>query len=125
MAESFDVEDKIKKVAEKLPGCYFLSLVGYDGITIAQYIVETKFDSVVFDAEMATLMTSARGVSQDLNLKRQIELIWLTEDIYIITYFIRAEYFLYAALSPRNSNPGLARIELKRLSVEIEKVFYE
>ncbi|MEO0226344.1 MAG: hypothetical protein ABIL05_05275, partial [candidate division WOR-3 bacterium] len=76
-----------------------------------------------FDAEMATLMTAARNIDYDLNLKKQIELIWLTEDAYIITYFIRNDYFLYTVLDPKKANPGLARIELKRLANEIEKIF--
>jgi len=125
MGSTMDFEERIRKVGDKIAGCYFLSLAGYDGITIAQHVVEARFDSAVFDAQMAVMMSSARAVSQDLNLKKMVELIWLNEEVYVINYFIRDDYFLYAAVNPRTANPGLARIEIKRLAAEIEKVLYE
>ncbi len=125
MSDTTNFEERIREVGDKIAGCYFLSLVGYDGITIAQHVVEARFDSAVFDAQMAAMLSAARAVSQDLKLKKMVELIWLNEEAYVINYFIRDEYFLYAAVNPRTANPGLIRIEMKRLAGEIEKVLYE
>lgn len=125
MATPIDFESQLEKTALRIPGCYYVSLVGYDGITIAQYVAENRFDSNIFDAEIATLMNTTKTIVQDLNLKKQVELIWLTEDAYVIICPIRNDYFLYATLGPKNSNPGLARIELKKLACEVEKSFYD
>jgi hypothetical protein len=35
-----DLQEEIKKASAKIPGCSFVSLVGYDGISVAQHVVE-------------------------------------------------------------------------------------
>lgn len=122
MAE--DLQDVIKRTSERIPGCRFVSLVGYDGITVAQNIVEVDFDVGLYDAEISSIMLSSKEVRESLGLGMEKELIWLTENCYFIVHPIGEDYFMYACLKAAGSNPGVARIEINKSKEAIRKIIY-
>jgi predicted regulator of Ras-like GTPase activity (Roadblock/LC7/MglB family) len=119
-----DMQEEIKKVAEHIPGCSYVSLVGYDGITVAQHVVDATVDVSLCDAELSSIMLASREVRNSLNLGAEKELIWLTENSFFIVHTVGDEYFMYACLKTKGSNPGVARIELNKAKVAIKKIIY-
>jgi len=122
MAE--DLQEEIKKVAEKIPGCCYVSIVGYDGISVAQHIIDANFDVNFYDATISSLMLASRDVNENLKLGAEKELIWLTEKTFFIVQPIGSDYFVYACLKPTGSNPGVARIELNKVREALQKIIY-
>lgn len=119
-----DLQGEIRKVAEKIPGCSYVSLVGYDGITVAQFIVDVDFDVNLYDAEISSIMLTSKEVRKSLDLGKETELIWLTDTSFYIIHPIGEDFFIYACLKPTGSSPGLARVELRKAKESIHKVIY-
>lgn len=117
--------DEIKKVAEKIPGCLYASLVGYDGISVAQHVISTNYDVNTYDAEISSIMLTAKEVRDNLALSETRELIWLTEDAFFIIHPIGQDYFIYTCLKASGSNPGAARIVLNKARQKIHKLIYQ
>jgi len=122
MAE--DIQEEIKKVADRITGCRFVCLVGYDGIPVAQHIIEANFDVSLYDAEISSIMLSSREVRKSLDLGAERELIWLTENSYFIIHPVGDDFFVYSCLKATGSNPGVARIELNKAKQVIQKIIY-
>ncbi len=119
-----DLQNEIKVLAEKIPGCRYVSLVGYDGMTVAQHIIEADFDVSTHDAEISSIVMTCKDVKNNLGLGVEKELIWITEKaIYVISQ-AGDEYFIYICLKSAGSNPGLARIELNKTKEAIRKIIY-
>jgi predicted regulator of Ras-like GTPase activity (Roadblock/LC7/MglB family) len=119
-----DLQEEIKRIAERIPGCRYVSLVGYDGITVAQHIIEANFDVSLYDAELSSIMLSSKEVRTSLELGTEKELIWLTENSYFIIHPVGDEFFVYSCLKSKGSNPGVARIELNKAQHTIKKTIY-
>jgi predicted regulator of Ras-like GTPase activity (Roadblock/LC7/MglB family) len=119
-----DLQDGIMRIAEKIPGCRYVSLVGYDGITVAQHIIEANFDVSLYDAELSSIMLASKEVRKSLELGAERELIWLTDNSYFIIHPIGDEFFVYSCLKTTGSNPGVARIELNKAKNIIKKTIY-
>ncbi|OPX18145.1 hypothetical protein BXT86_02645 [candidate division WOR-3 bacterium 4484_100] len=119
-----DLQEEIKSIAEKIPGCRYVSLVGYDGITVTQHIVEANFDVSLYDAEVSSIMLASKEVRESLELGHEKELIWLTENSFFIIHPVSEEYFIYACLKSSDSNPGVARITLNKAKPVIKKIIY-
>ncbi|KPK70548.1 hypothetical protein AMJ87_08670 [candidate division WOR_3 bacterium SM23_60] len=119
-----ELQELVKNVAEKIAGCRYVSLVGYDGITVAQHIVDADFDVSVYDAELSSVMLASKEVRNSLDLGTEKELIWLTDSSFFIIRPIGEDYFIYSCLKAAHSNPGVARIELNRVRDKIHKIIY-
>jgi len=117
--------DEIRKVAEKIPGCLYASLVGYDGISVAQHVIHTNYDVNTYDAEISSIMLTAKEVRDNLALSETRELIWLTDDAFFIIHPIGEDYFIYTCLKASGSNPGAARIALNKARQIIHKLIYQ
>jgi len=116
---------EIRQIAEKIPGCRYTSLVGYDGISVAQHVIQANFDVNTCDAEICSIMLVAKEVSDNLALTDTRELIWLTEDSFFIVNPIGPDYFVYACLKATGSNPGAARIALNKARQRINSLIYQ
>ena len=119
-----DLQEELRKAAEKIPGCSYVSLVGYDGITVAQHIIDANIDAGLHDAEISSIVLASRDVKQSLNLGMERELIWLTDNAFYILYPVGEDFFIYACLKPAGSSPGVARIELNKAKEIIRKIVY-
>lgn len=122
MAE--DLQEVIKKMAERITGCNFVSLVGYDGITVASHNIAANFDVTLYDAEISSIILASKEVRKSLNLGMEKELIWLTDNSFFIIHQIGEDFFIYACLKSAGSNPGVARIELNKAKEAIRKIIY-
>jgi len=122
MAENLNEE--IKKIAEKIPGCLYASLVGYDGISVAQYVIEANFDTNLYDAELSSLLLTSKEIKNNLNLGAETELIWLTQNAFFIIQPVGEDYFIYTCLKPIGSNPGVARIEMNKAKQRLMNIIY-
>jgi predicted regulator of Ras-like GTPase activity (Roadblock/LC7/MglB family) len=122
MAEDFNEE--IKKIAEKIPGCLYTSLVGYDGISVAQHVIEANFDVNLYDAELSSLLLTSKEIKKNLSLNAETELIWLTQSAFFIIQPLGEDYFVYACLKPVGSNPGVARIEINKAKTRLMEIIY-
>jgi len=119
-----DLQEEIKKIAYRIPGCRYVSLVGYDGITVAQHIVSADFDVSLYDAEISSIMLASREVRNSLNLGTEKELIWLTANSFFIIQPLGEDFFIYSCLQSSGSNPGVARIGLNKAKEVITKIIY-
>ena len=119
-----EIHDEVRKIAEKIPGCRYVSVVGYDGIPIAQHVVDAHFDVNAFDAEISSIMLTSREVRENLALSVERELIWLTEDSFFIMHPVGMDFFVYACLKADGSNPGVARIALNKAKQKIRNLVY-
>ena len=119
------IHDEIKKIAEKIPGCRYVSVVGYDGIPIAQHVVDAHYDVNAFDAEISSIMLTSREVKENLALNEERELIWLTENSFFIIQPVGVDFFFYACLKAAGSNPGAARIALNKSKSKIHNLIYQ
>ncbi|MGB3479942.1 MAG: hypothetical protein WBB67_12390 [bacterium] len=122
MAE--DIQEEVRKIAEKIPGCRFVSLVGYDGITVVQHSIDANFDINQYDAELSSIMLASKEVRNSLKLGNEKELIWLTENSFFTIHPVGEDYFIYCCLKSAGSNPGVARIELNKAKDTIHKIIY-
>jgi|UniRef100_A0A7V3VU48 predicted regulator of Ras-like GTPase activity (Roadblock/LC7/MglB family) len=119
-----DLYEEVKKIAEKIPGCLYTSLVGYDGISVAQHIIEADFDVNLYDAEVSSLLLTSKEIKKNLNLGMETELIWLTQKAFFIIQPLGEDYFIYACLKPTGSNPGVARIEINKAKPRLMEIIY-
>lgn len=122
MAE--DIQEEVRKIAEKIPGCHFVSLVGYDGITVVQHAIDANFDISLYDAELSSIMLASKEVRTSLGLGNEKELIWLTDNSFFIIQPAGDDFFIYCCLKSVGSNPGVARIELNKAKDTIRKIIY-
>ncbi len=122
MAE--DIQEEVRKIAEKIPGCHFVSLVGYDGITVVQHAIDANFDISLYDAELSSIMLASKEVRTSLSLGNEKELIWLTDNSFFIIQPVGDDFFIYCCLKSAGSNPGVARIELNKAKDTIRKIIY-
>jgi len=117
-----DIGNLLKEVGERVPGCEFISLVGKDGLTVASHTVETGHDTGLVDAEITNIFNACNMAANGIGITRQIELIWVTETNFFVIYPIGSEFFIYMTLKVERSNPGLARVELRRVSKKIAEI---
>jgi predicted regulator of Ras-like GTPase activity (Roadblock/LC7/MglB family) len=119
-----EIHEEVRKIAEKIPGCRYVSVVGYDGIPIAQHVVDAHYDINAFDAEISSIMLVSREVRENLALSEERELIWLTEDSFFIMHPVGVDFFVYACLKATGSNPGAARIALNKAKQKLRNLVY-
>ena len=119
-----ELHQEIKTAADKIPGCRYVSLVGYDGIPVAQYIIDMDCDVNAYDAEISSIMLTTQEVKGNLELCGERELIWLTEKSFFIIQPVGVEYFVYACLKAAGSNPAAARIALNETREKVHKLIY-
>ncbi|MCK4940997.1 roadblock/LC7 domain-containing protein [candidate division WOR-3 bacterium] len=119
-----ELHEEIKRAADKIPGCRYVSLVGYDGIPVAQHIIDVDYDVNAYDAEISSIMLATQEVKDNLELSDERELIWLTKESFFIIHPVGADYFVYACLKAAGSNPGAARIALNKTREIVHKLIY-
>jgi predicted regulator of Ras-like GTPase activity (Roadblock/LC7/MglB family) len=119
-----DLHQEIRKAADKIPGCRYVSLVGYDGIPVAQHVIDMDCDVNTYDAEISSIMLATQEVRVNLALRDERELIWLTEESFFVIQPVGAEYFVYACLKAAGSNPAAARIALNETREKVHRIIY-
>ena len=119
----------LQEVSSKLEGCIGLVVMGMDGIPIDRYIPETppggsggtpNFDMLA--TESTALLRSTRQASEEVSAGRLRELIFMTDQIVVLSVAITEEYVLFGAVKS-GTNYGKARFLMKRAALALEKEF--
>ena len=117
----------LKDVSSKMEGCVGLVVMGMDGIPIDRYIPETppsdgtpNFDMLA--TESTTLLRSTRQASEEVRAGLLRELIFMTDQVIVLSVAITAEYVLFGAVKS-GTNYGKARFLMKRAALALEKEF--
>lgn len=118
----------LKNVASHLEGCLGLVVMGMDGIPIDRYIPAASsatnntpnFDMLA--TESTTLLRSTRQASEEVNAGPLRELIFMTDQVVVLSMAITEEYVLFGAVKS-GSNYGKARFLMKRAALALEKEF--
>ena len=120
----------LKDVSSKIEGCIGLVVMGMDGIPIDRYIPEPPLsagsdETPNFDllaTESTTVLRSSRQASEELNAGLLRELIFMTDQVVVLSVAITAEYVLFGAVKS-GTNYGKARFLMKRAALVLEKEF--
>lgn len=100
--------------------------MGMDGIPIERHIPETPADGTPnFDmlaTECTSLLRTTRQASEEVSAGALRELIFMTEQVVVLTVAITEEYVLFGAVTS-GSNYGKARFHMKRAALALEKEF--
>ncbi len=120
--------DVLKDVSSKIEGCIGLVVMGMDGIPIDRYIPEASegsggtpnFDMLA--TESTTLLRSTRQASEEVSAGRLRELIFMTDQVIVLSVAITEEYVLFGAVKS-GTNYGKARFLMKRAALALEKEF--
>jgi len=116
----------LEDVSSKLEGCIGLVVMGMDGIPIDRYIPEVppgatpNFDMLA--TESTTLLRSTRQASDEVSAGMLRELIFMTDQIVVLSVAITEEYVLFGAVKS-GTNYGKARFLMKRAALALEKEF--
>jgi len=117
----------LKDVASKIEGCIGLVVMGMDGIPIDRYIPEElpldgtpNFDMLA--TESTTLLRATRQASEEVSAGLLRELIFMTDQVVVLSIAITAEYVLFGAVKS-GTNYGKARFLMKRAALALEKEF--
>lgn len=115
----------LQDVSSKLEGCIGLVVMGMDGIPIDRYIPEAPPGTPNFDmlaTESTTLLRSTRQASEEVNAGPLRELIYMTDQVVVLSVAITEEYVLFGAVQS-GTNYGKARFLMKRAALALEKEF--
>ena len=119
----------LQDVSSKMEGCIGLVVMGMDGIPIDRYIPEAppgdsggapNFDMLA--TESTTLLRSTRQASEEVSAGRLRELIFMTDQVIVLSVAITEEYVLFGAVKS-GTNYGKARFLMKRAALALEKEF--
>jgi len=119
----------LQDVSSKMEGCIGLVVMGMDGIPIDRYIPEAppggsggtpNFDMLA--TESTTLLRSTRQASEEVSAGRLRELIFMTDQVVVLSVAITEEYVLFGAVKS-GTNYGKARFLMKRAALALEKEF--
>ena len=116
----------LKDVSSKIEGCIGLVVMGMDGIPIDRYIPEAPADGTPnFDmlaTESTTLLRATRQASEEVSAGLLRELIFMTDQVVVLSVAIKEEYVLFGAVKS-GTNYGKARFLMKRAALALEKEF--
>lgn len=114
--------DVLQDVASKVEGLVGLVVMGMDGIPIERVIVTDGANFDMLATESTTLLRSTAQASADVGAGNLRELIFMTEQLTVITIAITPEYVLYGVFES-GGNYGKARFHMKRAAIALEKEF--
>ena len=117
----------LKDVSSKMEGCVGLVVMGMDGIPIDRYIPEapTSDGTPNFDllaTESTALLRATRLASEEVSAGLLRELIFMTDQVIVLSVAITEEYVLFGAVKS-GTNYGKARFLMKRAALALEKEF--
>lgn len=117
-------KETLHSIQQKTEGCLGVAIIGMDGIPVEQIWqpegAELNLDVAV--AEFTTLLRSTKRTSDELGLKKLLEVSVLCENAYFIMRLINQDYFLVLVMHP-DGNFGRGRYELRRAEMLLEREF--
>ena len=113
-------ETVMQKYLDLMPDCGNIFLMGMDGLAVAKVTrdEEAAMSVEVFAAEYTNLLQNLTRALEHLNQDRVQEHMHITDDLYILAYFITPQYYLLMTIRSA-SLLGHARFQLRRLAAEL------
>mgnify|MGYP001132521121 CR=1 FL=1 len=122
MGEGFvDYSEMLEKTVGSTLGASAASIVGMDGIPLADFNKDESFEQSVFDAEIATILSTGEKAIKDTQSGELKEVILSTDNVTIIACTIGKDYFVMIVLKGESQNIGMARLTIRKLSKELAK----
>jgi predicted regulator of Ras-like GTPase activity (Roadblock/LC7/MglB family) len=119
MGEEFvDYKGILEKAVNNVLGAFAASIVGMDGISLANFSKDETYDQSVFDAEVATILATGEKALKDTQAGGLREVILSTENNTIIARNIGKNYFVMIVLKGESRNVGIARLSVNKLAEE-------
>ncbi|MCB0308230.1 MAG: hypothetical protein KDD48_02575 [Bdellovibrionales bacterium] len=117
-----DFKEELKMITEKNEGVLSMAIVGYDGITVAEYHKSGKKNPMIEESVLEStrmLKTSSKTFS-DHELGEAFETVITTEQLHIIFRALSKDYFVYSALN-HHAIVGKIRFEIRRRANDFKK----
>lgn len=114
--------DILKEAVENVEGVVGALIIGSDGITIEDYLIDSPIDSQSFGAEYSTLLKDMERASESLGIGTANEISVISEGCIVVMRRIKREYFIALIMKPE-ANFGKGRFILKRAIPKLEKEF--
>lgn len=122
MGEGFvDYKGILEKTVGGVLGAFAASIVGMDGIPLADFSKDESYDQTTFDAEIATILSTGERAIKDTQAGDLSEIILSTESNTIIAHTIGENYFVMIVLRGESQNIGMARLMVRKLAEEFAK----
>jgi predicted regulator of Ras-like GTPase activity (Roadblock/LC7/MglB family) len=112
----------LKQAVENVDGVVGALIVGSDGITVEDYLINSPVDSQSLGAEYSTLLKDVERASESLGLGVAKEISVISEGCIIVMRRINREYFIVLIMKPE-ANFGKGRFYLRRAVPKLEKEF--
>jgi len=119
MGEGFvDYREILEKSIGSVLGAFAASIVGMDGIPLADFTKDESFDQNVFDAEIATILSTGEKAIKDTQAGELKEILLTTDSTSIVVHTIGKNYFVMFVLKGESQNIGISRLTVKRIAEE-------
>lgn len=116
------IKKALQKIMDNVDGALGVTLIGVDGLPIAEIKPESGVEISVLGAELTILYKNAARLTQDLDYGIFQEITIRSEKIAIICRAVTVEYFLLLAITPK-ALFGKGRYQLRKsVSVFLEQL---
>lgn len=112
----------LKEAVENVEGVVGALIVGSDGITVEDYLLNSPVDSQSLGAEYSTVLKDVERASESLGLGTANEVSVVSEGCIIVMRRINREYFIALIMKPEG-NFGKGRFILRKAVPKLEKEF--
>lgn len=112
----------LKEAVENVEGAVGALIIGSDGITVEDYLLNSPVDSQSLGAEYSTLLKDVEFASESLGLGSSNEISVISERCIIVMRRINREYFIALIMKPE-ANFGKGRFILRKAIPKLEKEF--
>jgi len=113
-------KESLKRITESVGGGLAAIIMGYDGIPIEEYLVDsTQFDLQLLTVEYANLLRDIRGTVELLENGVMEEVSIATDRLRVLVRVINAQFFLVLVITG-DGNYGKGRYLLSREALKLK-----
>ncbi len=107
-----DYESRLTEILNSVHGTVLVSLVGTDGMGLANSVKDDSIDIEKMDADITSIVINSQKIAKDREKGSLMELFFTTGHSTYIILPINDLYFIYLLVEGEKQNLGLARHEL-------------
>lgn len=105
------LDNLLKEMADEIPGILSTSIVGMDGLGLAQYVPDPNFDVEIAEAQFAVVMQVVQKTAGQLGDDEVEDNLVSTPNAFILTRFIGDKsMYLGIAVDRKSGNLGNIRL---------------
>lgn len=117
-------EQKLKSLADSIPGALCASLTGTDGIGISFYQSGLELDPTLADAEFATMLSASKRAAENMAMGNLTEQMVATDKFTILIRLVGTDFYLSTVCQQGAGNLGMARLLMRRAAEELKNILY-